>query len=242
MQWFANLKTALKLTFGFGLGIALLLVVGGMAFSGMSRMDKATENLITDPIPGLLYTANLLDDCKQFRLFEFRHILATDDAGMREVEDLMQKKQAEVQHDLDNYGKSISMPDDQANFDKLKAAWSQYLALNPGLLQISHRNDFKAASAYIQGNSYKTFVAVTDILGSMLTYNQNTADRLSKESKAASESSRRTISGIVLFAAVTLQSDCLVCHQPDCASSEGHGDRSTRTGPGRHFPRDYSRS
>ena len=55
MQWFANMKTALKLTIGFGLGLVLLLSVGGMAFSGMSRMDKATENLITDPIPGLLY-------------------------------------------------------------------------------------------------------------------------------------------------------------------------------------------
>ena len=204
MQWFANLKTAAKLAIGFGLGIVLILIVGEMAFSGMGRMDKATENLITDPIPGLLTTAKMIDDMKQFRLFEFRHFLMTDEAGMRQVEDMLHKKQAQVQEDLNGYDKTITAPDDRANFDKLKAQWGEYLTLNTRLLSARSRGDEKAARALILGDSYKAFLAVADSLESQLTYNQNTADRLSRELKVVSESSRRAIIGMALLAAVSL--------------------------------------
>ncbi len=204
MKWFANLKTAVKLGIGFGLSIALMLLVGGLAFSGMGRMDRATENLITYPIPGLQNAAKMIDDFKQFRLFEFRHVLESADDGRRLVEGLMDKKQAEVQKDLDGYDKSINAPEDRANFEQLKTQWGQYLGLHAHLLDLSHRHDVKACQTYIAGDSYKAFVNVTNSLELILDYNRKTADRLSKESQSASSAARRSILGILAIAVAAL--------------------------------------
>lgn len=204
MRWFANLKIAIKLTIGFGLGMLLLLTVGAVSFSAMGRMDKATDSLITDPIPGLSATATMIDDIKQFRLCEFRHILNTDDANMREIESLMDTEQAAIQKDLDGYDKTINMQDDRANFDQLKAQWSQYMALHPHLLDLSHKNDFKACQAYMVGVNYKPFIDVTDTLQHILKYNEMTAARLSKESQATSSSARRSIFGVLFLSGLSL--------------------------------------
>ena len=127
MKWFANLKTGLKLGLGFGLTVLLTVLVGGIAISRMQQMNTTASLLKSDTIDGLKGVVSITSNVKQFRIFQFRHVLESDDAEMTKLEQQMQTTRGIVEKDIADYEKTVTQETDRANTQELKKCWSAYL-------------------------------------------------------------------------------------------------------------------
>src|SRR5579883_2967251 len=127
MSWFANQKTAIKLFAGFGLCLLAAMLIGAVSLARMAQMNAAASSVATDALPSAIDLGRLVDDVKQFRLYEFNHILATDKARMDAIEAQMQARNSEIEADFAHYEKTINQEEDRNHFAELKAHWANYL-------------------------------------------------------------------------------------------------------------------
>lgn len=193
MRWFYNLKTAAKLSGGFGLCLFLLVACVGVALSGMNRMGAATNQITSKSLPGLVAVGNLVDDIKQFRLFEFRHVLETGKVGKTKLEKMLADKRAEVEKGLTDYEKTLTNAEEKGRFTELNQQWADYLTGFPTLLELSNNNDAKKVTDYMRGESFEKFKTICAILTTIMAFNEKTAKQYAVGAAQTQASSRNSM-------------------------------------------------
>lgn len=200
MNWFYNLKTGRKLALGFGLCLALAVLVGAVALSRMAQMNRAAGLLNTGTIAGESAIADITAHARRFRTVEYQHLLATDQAGMALKENDLQKEANATQAALDVYGKVVTQPQDRQNFNDLKAEWDACLSLHQKFLPVSHHNDFKDGAALLNGPMSAQFHRFTDKLDEIKAWNDARGVKLSKEAETTYTSARALIISLLILA------------------------------------------
>jgi hypothetical protein len=103
-------------------GILLLLsmALAAVALVSLNKISSDAHKLATDSIPGTFYSAAVEGDALQLRGDYLRHIAETDPATMQEIERDIATNDDRLARDLKSYQETISGPDDQAQFDKMR--------------------------------------------------------------------------------------------------------------------------
>src|SRR4051794_12634519 len=122
MKWFANLKIGAKLALGFGVCLLLAGGVGTTALSGFSAMMVNVDSLSNDSIAGLVLLVDIQAHSRQFRTVQYRLAGDRDPRAVLKITSKLLSEQALADKSIESYGKTITQPDDRANFDELKAA------------------------------------------------------------------------------------------------------------------------
>ena len=200
MNWFVNLKTAYKLALGFGLCLSFAVLISGVAIQRMAQMNRAAALLDSDTIAGESALLDVTAHARRFRTLEYQHLLATTPAGMTHYEGELQQEFDKTQTALATYEQSITQPEDRQNFTRMKAEWDNYQTLHRSFLPVSHRNDFKAGVALLNGPIFVQFHRFTDKLDEMKSWNDARGAKLTKEAEADYNSARATIIGLLLLA------------------------------------------
>jgi methyl-accepting chemotaxis protein len=194
MNWFYNLKTAHKLALGFGLCLALAVLVGGAALREMTAMNT------TNSLPSVVQLANVGSAMRQYRLYEFKFILDSDQAAMDSDEAMIAQQQAAVDKNMADYGKVFTNDEDKKNFDALQGQWAQYRQQHQALVPVARRNDDAAAAAMMSGPMFGTFVHLRDQLDTMTDFNQRYAAVRAHDAAGEFKTAREVIAGLLALA------------------------------------------
>ena len=205
MNWLYNLKTAQKLTLGFGLCLSLSLLVGVVAITRMARMNHSASLIKSQGLDGAAALTGVVEHARRFRTLEFQYLLATDAPTRDKYSASLQQEQARTASSIDSYKKTISDAADQQNFEDLQAGWQGYLSLHEQFLPISRRNDLKGGQAILNGPMDKQFHIFTGKLDDMVDFNIQGGDRLVQEANQLYVGSRTLVIGL-LFLAIILGS------------------------------------
>ena len=200
MNWFYNLKTARKLALGFGLCLALAVLVAGVAISRMAQMNKMSDGLIADCIPSDLDCGQMLYHVTRFRQLQYRHLVTQDAQGMAAIEGLMQKEQQGMDATLDDYGKTIDSEEDRHNYENVKADWAAYLQSQQEFLPLSRANRTKEGAALLNGPMLAQSDTLRGHVDTMVDYNKHYGEVLSQQAAAAYSSARALIIGLLVLA------------------------------------------
>lgn len=199
MRWFYDQKTATKLALGFGLLIALSLALGGGAMMQMAQMNRIADTIAKDPLPGTGLMANMVDNVKQFRIYEFRSILNTDRAEIQALETKSQVTRAHIDELMAKYEKTITVQEDRSNFRELKTLWNAYLHKHDQLARIRRERDAKKARLFIEGESKTQFFALADKVSLMIEWNKKNGERLARAAAVTYASAQVTILWLLLM-------------------------------------------
>jgi methyl-accepting chemotaxis protein len=208
MHWFGNLKTAYKLALGFGLCLLLATAIGIVSVERMAQMNKNADLLNTDAVASLEGIVALTSDMKQFRIYQYQHILTTDNAGMDQVEAQMQSTRAKVEQGLTDYAKSVNEEEERTTLQALQQAWDSYLETYEPVRAYSRKNDFKHASALMTGDAYTRFQQVNDQIQRLSDWNSKRAATLARE---AADSYAQARSTVLLLLGTALLLGILAC-------------------------------
>src|SRR5579872_6794860 len=128
MKLVGNLRIGTKLFLGFGLCIVLACVVGAIAIAGMGRMNVAAGLISSDALQGT-HDLGALDSSLLKARSDYYQVLYTADAASKQkLVDAADGEFKDIKGASDSYGKSISQPEDQKNFDQLKGDVDKYIA------------------------------------------------------------------------------------------------------------------
>lgn len=194
MGWYRNLPLLGKLGLGFGLVIALTAVMGISAFSGFKSVKKASQEIETVALPGLVSLNDYAQAQSQARLHQLEVGRIKDTAAIQEILKEIDGDREEAAKHLEAYKASIDEEIDQKNYDKLVAAraklgdeWGkakgEFAKTNRDESIIS--NYYKAADDTFEKE-------LMPILEEMRTYNENVAKKSAESSVSAANRANST--------------------------------------------------
>ena len=200
MTWFYNLKTARKLALGFGLCLALAVLVGVVALTRMAQMNRITENIISRSLPRFKALADFQGSVRQFRTIEYRHVLSFSPADKAKAEADLTEAQSQADRALGDYGAALNDPTDTRNFHALQADWQKNVAMKSALLVASRKGDIKGCAALLNRPMRDQFFRVTDETGAMLGWNQKHVEEYSHRAQSNYASARAITVGLLALA------------------------------------------
>ena len=200
MNWFNTLKTAGKLTLGYGLCLALALTVGVVAITRMAQMNTIAQTLVSDSVAGLEALDTFNAAARQYRTIEYRHVLSFTDPDRQKAEADLAKAQGDAQKGLDSYQASILKDDDRRNFQAMAGEWQKYTAMWAALKPLSRRNDTKVCADLMNGPMRDQFLRVQAATKFMIDGNSKRAAEDSRQADQAYVSGRILTIGLLVLA------------------------------------------
>jgi methyl-accepting chemotaxis protein len=199
MRALLNLSVATRLAVAFGILVTLLLIVAGLAWLQMATMREVTHEITENWLPSVARVNQMNTATSDFRVFEFQHVLNTDDAALAGVEKNMASVRATLDEHRRVYEALISSDAERDLYESFNADWKQYLQIHEQVLAHSRKNENTEARTLLQGDSQKFFDRSSETLLKLVDLNQQGADAARDEAEAAYATARR-----ILFSAAGL--------------------------------------
>ncbi len=205
MKWFNNLKLGAKLGLGFGLCISMSVAITFIAASGMQRMQVIDKRIADDPMDGAQQLGLIADFVDHLRISEFRHwTVSVKDKP--EVETKMAKEFADAEGAVKSYGDTTNDPEDQANYEELKAGLAAFKDMNNNVFLLLSRSNSSKAAQLMNVSSRPIHDRVRSQVKKMMEWNKSLGVKLQKQSAATAASAHQQIVllalGVVLVGAL----------------------------------------
>nr|WP_315480632.1 methyl-accepting chemotaxis protein [uncultured Rhodoferax sp.] len=198
-----NLKIATRLYAGFGLLVAIMVLVVSVALVQMATMRASAADVDQNWLPSVEEVNLLNTDISDYRATEMQHILNTDDVAKTNIEKDLEGIQARIKTSRAKYEKLISSKDEQALYDEFAASREAYLKIHKEVIEYSRRNDAEGARQLLEGESKKNFERSSEILNKLVLMNHDGSVAAAKTS-AEAYAAGRTMMLVALVIAVLL--------------------------------------
>ncbi len=198
-----NLKIATRLYVGFGLLVAIMVLVVSAALVQMATMRASAADVDNNWLPSV-EEVNLLNTAiSDYRATEMQHILNTDDVAKNNIEKDLESIQARIKTSRSKYEKLISTKEEQGLYDEFAAAREAYLKIHKEVMEFSRRNDAEGARQLLEGESKKNFERSSNILNKLVLMNHDGSVAAAKTSAEAYVAGRNMMA-VAMVVAVLL--------------------------------------
>lgn len=109
-----------KLLIVFTLLISVVIGLSIYSIETLKTVNAKSTEIVVKWVPGIDYANSLNTMTADFKILEFRHIIALSAVDMTQIEDELDAKKAEIQKKMDAYGKSLYNDGDRKLFNTFK--------------------------------------------------------------------------------------------------------------------------
>jgi methyl-accepting chemotaxis protein len=202
MNWFRNLRIANKLFVSFGLLLALLVGVGVFAIVRMQAVNEVTTEIRERWMPSVQYTGEIDRASANLRIQEFKHVLATSDAEMTEIEGAIGTWTKRMDDDRARYEPIPTTEEEARVYERFSTAWVSYLELRRRVIELSRASKTEEARRLLAGESFERYKAFSADLARIIEINEDGAKSAGQRVQQLYDQARTAIIAAILIALV----------------------------------------
>ncbi len=166
-----------RLLGSFGLLLALVALVGSIAFIQTARVKKQAVSASTDSVPGLYNSMRINSDLAMNYALSAESVSQTDVLATEKLEQRLKANQASLNESTRRYEQTIVRAQDRADFDAFKDAQASYANLQQQLLQLNADLKFKEANQLWREQLDPAFEKARAAIQVVVDLNKASADR-----------------------------------------------------------------
>lgn len=160
--------------------ILLLCVIGVVSLIFMSRINKASTEISGNSLPSVIAAEEINTTSSDFRLAEFKHVLAPDSETMSQYEEDMVALGETLQSLINEYTTGLITNDtDGQLIENIEDRWEAYKVNHETVLALSRENQTAEATAELNGESKVIFDELSDYCLELVEINKKWADEAS---------------------------------------------------------------
>lgn len=160
--------------------IVLLCVIGVVSLIFMSRINKASTEISGNSLPSVIAAEEINTTSSDFRLAEFKHVLAPDSETMSQYEEDMVALGDTLQSLINEYTTGLITNDtDRQLIENIEDRWEAYKVNHETVLALSRENQTAEATAELNGESKVIFDELSDYCLELVEINKKWADEAS---------------------------------------------------------------
>lgn len=172
-----------KFSFTSGGLVAAMVGVGVVSIYSLAGLNRITQQIITDPLPGTAKMAAARAATLTVRGDIWHHIAEPNASKKREKERSIEESKGKGAQALQEYEPTITTADDRALFEKLKPAWQRYMDALPAVLALSQAGKAEEARIKYAADAQPSFDAAKYLLQAEMDLNRANGDKLAAESQ-----------------------------------------------------------
>ena len=192
-----NLKIRLKLYILIGVALLGMLIISGMSFLLMGRLNDMTNDIASSWLPSVDVARDLSTTLSNIRLNELGYLTAISDEVEESSLGYLQSEKAEMDSLLAAYGAMID--EEESNF-YLTAMnfWTQYSQADEEIMSLARQGRVNEARAILEGECVDLYNSLSGAFNDIITYNTQGSD------DAAEESASLYQTAVILMAAIVI--------------------------------------
>ena len=177
-----NLKISLKLYILVGVALIGMLIIGGISFFLMGRLNSKSDNISTGWLPRIDTARDMTGTLSNIRLNELRYLTALSDKVTETSLQYVEKEKGEMDSLFAKYEELIT-GEEKALYDTAFEYWTKYSEADDRLMTLATQGDIDGARAILEGECVDLYISLNGALDDIINY---TEDGSQKETDASS--------------------------------------------------------
>ncbi len=188
-----------KLALISGALVAGMVFMGGISIYNLAGLNRITQLIITDPLPGMVTMAEAHSATLAVRGDVWRHIGEADAANKASCQRSFEENKAKAIKAMQEYEPTITTPEDRALYDKLKPALQRYLDALPAILALSSAGKSDEAAQKYNAEAAPAFDSAKQLLQAEIDLNRTNGEKDAAESQQTYGKTLWTLGMTLLF-------------------------------------------
>ena len=197
IHYMKNLKIRLKLYILIGVALLGMLIISGMSFFLMGRMNNMTNDIATSWLPSVDVARELSATISNIRLNELEYLTADSDSkeetSLQSLQDGIERTDAL----LSAYEDMID--EEERNFyDNANNLWTQYQAVEEEMMAFAKQGRSESARAILDGECEALFNSLNSAFDDIIAYNTKGSADAAAESASLYRTATLTMAAVVI--------------------------------------------
>lgn len=197
-----NLKIKVKLILLAFLLIAGLIIVGGLAAVNMSKINDSSTTIVNGWLPSALVADRINTGVSNYRIQEYKHIVAGNQNEMAEIEKQMLAIGQAMSGNFEEYKAYIVSDEDRQLLEQIQSAWNDYAAASEQIVAVSKQGKTKEAQTLLQGQSLTAFTNMISLCENLVEFNRVGADNASLDGDKTYSSARNIMFSMMFIVVI----------------------------------------
>lgn len=181
ISYIRNLRIRFKLYVLIGVALIGMLIIGGMSFSLMGRMNDMTSDISTSWLPSINTARDLTATLSNIRLNELGYLTAISDDVEASSLQYLQKEKEEMDTLLATYGGLID-EEERSFYDNAMNLWTRYKEADEEMMALAKQGRPDEARAVLEGECVELYNSLNSAFHDIVVYNTEGSDAATKES------------------------------------------------------------
>ena len=170
INYIRNLKIRLKLYILIGVALAGMLIIGGMSFFLMGRMNDMASDISTSWLPSIDTARELANTLSNIRLNELGYLTAVSDEVEASSLQYLQKEKEYMDALLVTY-KGLIDEEENGFYDHAMNLWTQYRKADEEILELAGQGRTEEARAVLEGECVELYNSLNSAFQDIISYN-----------------------------------------------------------------------
>ena len=176
-----NLRIRFKLYVLIGVALTGMLVIGGMSFSLMGRMNDMTSDISTSWLPSINTARELTATLSNIRLNELGYLTAISEDVEASSLQYLQSEKEDMNTLLATYGGLID-EEERTFYENAKNLWDQYDEADERMMGLAKQGRSEEARVILEGECVELYNALNSAFNDIIVYNTEGSDAATEES------------------------------------------------------------
>ncbi len=176
-----NLKIRLKLYILIGIALFGMLIIGGMSFYLMGKMNEMTSDISTSWLPSVDIARSLSTNLSIIRLNELGYLTANSDDAAESTLQYLQSGKENMDTLLTKYSELID-EEERHFYDNAMSLWTQYNKADEEMLELYRQGRIEDARAILEGECVDIYDSLNSAYNDIIAYNTEGSDAAADES------------------------------------------------------------
>ena len=192
-----NLKIRLKLYILIGVALLGMLIISGMSFFLMGRMNDMTSDIATSWLPSVDVAREMSTTISNIRLNELEYLSADSDNEKETSLQYLQDGNETMDTLLAAYGDMID--EEERNFyDNANNLWIRYQAAAEEMMALAKQGRSENARGILDGECETLFNSLNSAFDDIINYNTKGSDDAAAESTSLYKTATLTMAAVVI--------------------------------------------
>ena len=181
INYIRNLRIRLKLYILIGVALIGMLIIGGMSFLLMGRINSMTSEISTSWLPSIDTARDLTATLANIRLNELGYLTAVSDDIEASSLQYIQSEKKDMENLLTTY-KELIDEEEQTFYENARNLWTQYSKADEEMIALAQQGNMQEARAILEGECVELYNSLNNAFHEIITYNTEGSDAATEES------------------------------------------------------------
>ncbi len=197
INFIRNLRIRLKLYILIGVALAGMLIIGGMSFLLMGKLNEKTDDISTSWLPSVDAGRDMSATLSNVRLNELGYLTAVSDEVAEFSLQYIEKEKREMDELLAKY-ESLIDEEEKGFYDAAMDIWKQYRQADEKLVSLAKQGKTEEARGILEGECVELYNSLNSAFDEIITYNTEGSTRETAESASLYQKATIILGAIIL--------------------------------------------